>query len=58
MHGQVCQAMRVFCCEIEVSLMPANSRSSSETVKDALLWGVGVVAPILLMLILLWWVVR
>jgi hypothetical protein len=34
--------------------MPAKSRSSSETLKDVLLWGVGVVAPILLMLILIW----
>ena len=41
------------CCE--VSLMPAKPRPISGTVKDALLWGVGVVAPILLMLIILWW---
>ena len=41
-------------CEIEVGLMTLKRRSSSETVKNALLWGVGVVAPILLMLILIW----
>jgi hypothetical protein len=41
-------------CEIEVGLMTLRRRSSSETVKNALLWGVGVVAPILLMLILIW----
>ena len=34
--------------------MPAKLRWSSETMKDALLWGVGVVAPIPLMLILIW----
>ena len=38
--------------------MPAKPRSSSETVKDALLWGVGVVAPILLMLLILMWEMR
>ena len=34
--------------------MTPRRRSGSETVKNALLWAVGVVAPILLMLILIW----
>jgi len=37
--------------------MTPNRRPSSETVKSALLWGFGVFAPILLMLLVLVFVV-
>jgi len=39
---------------LAVALMTPNRHSSSETVKNAVLWGVGVVAPILLMLKFIW----
>jgi hypothetical protein len=34
--------------------MEPNRHLSSETVKNALLWGVGVMLPVLLMLVLIW----
>jgi hypothetical protein len=34
--------------------MTPNRHSSRETVESALLWGVGVVVPVLLLLILIW----
>jgi hypothetical protein len=38
--------------------MTPNRRSSSETVKSALLWGFGVFVPILLMLLVVFVVMR
>jgi hypothetical protein len=35
--------------------MAPNRHLSSETVKNALLWGFGVFVPVMVMLVILWW---
>jgi hypothetical protein len=42
-------------CETQVGPMAPNRHLSSETVKNALLWGFGVFVPVMVMLVILWW---
>ena len=53
-HSQVA-ANVVSVAKVRRALMAPNRHSSRETVQNALLWGCGVVAPVLLMLLILMW---